>query len=158
MWPAAVVVAKEGCQGAVASDAVGPDAAVGPFVVEGSDESLRLAVPARRARRDPDVAGIELAQRGAKRVALGVGERVVGHDRLDGAGALLGHPGRGAKQDLGRDVAAIVAVNLDVGESAVVIDNDVRELHAARANRAALLQKAVAVRPMTGLGEDRQLL
>jgi predicted exporter len=77
---------------------------------------------------------------------------------LDGAGALLGHPRRGAKQDLGGDVAAVVAVNLDVGKSAVVIDDDVRELQPGRPNRASLLEGAVAVRPMTGLREDRQLL
>jgi hypothetical protein len=45
---------------------------------------------------------------------------------------VLGHPGGGALQDRGGDVAAVVAVNLDVGQAAVVIDDDVGELGARR--------------------------
>src|SRR3954452_12044738 len=98
VWSAAVVEADEGCQGAVALGAVGPDAAVRPFDVEGSEEALDLAIPARGARRDQDVTGAEPTQRGGEEMALGVALRVVAHHRLDGPAALLGEPLCGAGQ------------------------------------------------------------
>ena len=96
----------------------------GPFVVEGLDEALDLAVPARRVGRGEDVAGAELGQRVLEGVA-GVGLVVVAHDRLDGPAALLGHPGRGAPQGRRGGHGGLGAVQLDVGQAAVVIDDAV---------------------------------
>jgi hypothetical protein len=126
-------------------------------LVEGADESLGFAVPSWGVGRDEDVAGVELLQGGLEVPAAAVGQRVVGHDRLDGAGALLGHPGGGALQDGGGDVAAVVAVNLDVGQAAVVIDDDVGELGP---RRAVVLEvhAAVTVRPVPRRLIARQLL
>jgi hypothetical protein len=119
---------------------------VRPFLVEGADEALGLAVPARRARRDEDVPGVELAEGGLERAAGAVGHRVVGHDGLEGAGACSCIQAAAA-QHRGGDVAAVVAVHLDVGQAGVVIDDDMRELDVARADRPADLARAIAVRP-----------
>ena len=103
MGSAAVVVAQEGCQAAVASGAVGPDAAVGPFVVEGLDESLDLAVPARGVGRGADVAG-----------AVG-GEQRAGTGRCGGRRTRCrsspprraGSPARSSRRSRGASLAAI---------------------------------------------------
>jgi hypothetical protein len=55
---------------------------VRPFVFEGAEEALELAVPARRVRRDADVAGAELVERLREPVA-GVALGVVAEDGLD---------------------------------------------------------------------------
>src|SRR4051794_29996446 len=136
---------------------VGPDAAVGPFAVQGAEEALDLAVPARRAGRDEDVALAELGERGAELVAGGVALGVVAHDRLHGPAALLAHPRRGAPQR-GRDgVLVLGGVDLAVAQAAVVVDDaDDLDLALARSARAVLLA-AIAVGPLTGPVELRQL-
>src|SRR5262245_31553119 len=98
MRPAAVVVADERSQGAVACGAVRPDAAVCPFAVQGVPETLDLAVPARRVERREDVFGAQLGERGGKHPAAAVALGVVAHDGLDRAAALLAEPDRGAAQ------------------------------------------------------------
>src|SRR5215210_802901 len=153
--PAAVVVADEGCQGAVALGAVGPDAAVGPFGVKRAEEALDLAVPAWRVERDQDVAGAEAGEGVAELVAGGVALRVVAHNRLDGAAALLAKPpGRAAQR--GRDgVLVLRAVQLAVDQAGVVVyDGD----HLDRAGPAGLVTLgALPGRPVPGPVELRQL-
>jgi hypothetical protein len=68
---------------------------------------------------------------------------------------LLGHPRCGSTQDASRDLAAVVVVDLDVGQAAAVVDHDVRERNAdAGPGAVALLAGAVSVRPVSGLGKD----
>src|SRR5690606_38151099 len=80
-----------------------------------------LAVPARRVGRGADVAGAELVQHGLEVIAARVTERVVAHDRLDGAAALLDKPSGGATQT-GGDVGGVLgAVQLAVRQARVVV-------------------------------------
>jgi hypothetical protein len=71
-------------------------------------------------------------------------------------GALFAHPGCCSFEDRSRDLAAVVAVDLDVGEAAVIVDHDVRELDPSGAMVACLLA-AIAVRPVSGCLEAAQL-
>ena len=136
--------------------AVGPDAAVRPFAVEGAEEALDLAVPARGAGRDEDVAGAELGERVAELVAGRVALGVVAHDRLRRAAALLAHPRGGASQR-GRDGDRVLgAVDLAVGQAGVVVD-DADDLDLAGARRVRVRLAAVAVRPVAGPVELGQL-
>ena len=57
-----------------------------------------------------------------KRVA-GVGLVVVGHDRLDRPAALLGHPAAARRSVAAAAAAVVGAVQLAVGQAAVVIDD-----------------------------------
>ena len=65
-----------------------------------------------------------------------VDERVVGHDRLDGPAALLGASSRRAAQRRGGGSGAVGAVQLDVGQARVVVDDAVRVAGPRRRGRA----------------------
>jgi hypothetical protein len=96
---------------------------VRPFGVERAEEALDLAVPARCAGWDEDVAGAELAERVAELVAGRVALGVVAHDRLDRSAALLAEPLRGAGER-GRDGdCGLAGVDLAVGQATVVVDH-----------------------------------
>ena len=99
--------------------------------------------------------GAELGEGVAKLAAAGVAERVVAHDGLHRAGALLGHP-RGGALEGGRDgVLVLGAVQFAVGQAGVVID-DADDLDRARVAGAMRLA-AVAVSPVAGAVELGQL-
>jgi hypothetical protein len=88
---------------------------VRPFVFEGAEEALELAVPARRVRRDADVAGAELVERLREPVA-GVALGVVAEDGLDRTAALLAQPGGGAREGDGDVDRVLGAVQLGVDQ------------------------------------------
>jgi len=67
VWPPAVVVAQERCQGAVSGVVVGPGLGLSPFAVEGLDEALDLAVPARCPGWDEDVVRLVAGERVGER-------------------------------------------------------------------------------------------
>src|SRR3954469_11385420 len=138
---------------AVAGGAGGPDAAVRPFGVQGAEEALDLSVPARRARRDEDVPGAELGERGAELLAGRVAASVVAHDGLHRAAALLDEPPGGAPQGARDGDRVLGGVDLAVRQAGVVVD-DADDLDLARAASAVLLG-AVAVGPMAGPFELR---
>jgi hypothetical protein len=119
---------------------------VRPFGVERSEEPLDLAVPARGARWDQDVPGAELGEGVAKLGAAGVAERVVAHDGLHRAAALLAHPRSGAAQGRRDGVRVLGGVDLAVGQAGVVVD-DADDLDPAGVAGAVHL-RAVAVRPV----------
>jgi hypothetical protein len=72
------------------------------------------------------VARPEFAEHGLKVAAAAIGERVIGHHRLGPAGALVAHPRSGATQRDRRGLAAVGAVQLDVGQARMVINDAVR--------------------------------
>jgi hypothetical protein len=63
-------------------------------------------------------------------LSVAVGEGVVGHHRLHWPASLRGQPSSGSREDRGGDLAAVVGVDLHVGQARAVIDDDVRELDA----------------------------
>jgi hypothetical protein len=79
--------------------------------------------------------------------AAPVGHGIVGHDRLDWAGSLFDHPCGSALEYRGGDLSPVVAVDLDVGQTGVIVDHDVRELDPRRTKVLGLLA-AIAVRPV----------
>src|SRR5215213_6852036 len=89
VWPPAVVVAQERCQGAVSGVVVGPDLGFGAFAVEGLDEAFDLAVPARCPGWREDVTRSVAGECVGERARAAVDQRVVGHHRLRRAAAEL---------------------------------------------------------------------
>jgi hypothetical protein len=114
-----------------------------------------LPFPARGEGRDEDVAGVVVGEDVSEHARAAVDERVVGHDRFDGPAALLAEPGDRAPQRRGGGSGAVGAVQLDVGEPGVVIDDAVR---IAGPGPVVAVSGAIAMRPVTWLGKAREVL
>src|SRR3954454_13233561 len=132
-----------------------PAVRVGPFVLEGADHSLGLAVPARRVGRRGDVPGTDAAEQLGEAPRAGVDERVVGHHGLRRREAELGEVPERAGQAVGVGVGVLTTVLLDVEVAAVVVDDDV---HVDPAGATGLVLLGAPHGPVTGHVETRQAL
>jgi Metallo-beta-lactamase superfamily len=121
-----VVVAKEGWQGPGALGGIGPGVGVGPLPLQGLDEALDLAVPARCVGRSEDLAGAVGRQGRFEGIGFAIGEGVIAHHRLGCLQAerceVLDRPVQHGR----RGVPALVTMLLDVGVATVVIDHAVQ--------------------------------
>ena len=89
-------------------------------------------------------------------VAADVHECVIAHDGLGRPTALVAEPLDRTREHRARDLGAVVAVHLDIGQAAVVIDHAVGVLDADSA--VAMLLGAIAVSPVARTLKARQLL
>jgi hypothetical protein len=129
---------------------------VGPFVLERLDESLGLAVPARCVGRGDDVARAGLLEQRLEAPRSGVDLGAVGHHRLGWAESELCEPGERPLERAGIGVCVVAAVQLDVGEAAVIVDDDVEVLPAHPA--AAVVLVLAAERAVARRAEAPELL
>jgi hypothetical protein len=101
-----VVVLEPGRKGFSTFGVGGEGLLVGPFGLQGAVESLDLAVLPRAVRFDEHLASPELCADVADRIP--VSPRIVGHDPLDAANAVLTEVGRRAAQELSTSAAFLV--------------------------------------------------
>jgi len=96
---------------------------IGPFLAEGLDEPLGLAVGARRVGPDADV--LELEDAASLGKALGdVGRAVIAH-HLTALDALAVEPGQGPAQEADRSGLLLISENLHIGEPRGDVDGHV---------------------------------
>jgi hypothetical protein len=126
--------------------------AVEPFAQRGLDEALGLAVGAGPVRPRGQVTRAEGGEGSPEEPALGVGESVVGHDRLD-PDAEAGEPGGGAGKEAGAGLAALVGQQLGVGQARGIVDRNVQVFpaDAARPVAAPVAPRVRLCRPEGGL-------
>src|SRR5436190_13118357 len=103
-----------------------PRAGVSPLSLQGLDEALDLAVPARRVGRSEDLTGAVALECRAKRPRAAISERVVAHHRLGRVQPQLPQVRDCPLEDPGRGLAAIVGVLFDVGVARVIVDDAVQ--------------------------------
>ena len=117
---------------------------VGPFALQRLDEAFDLAVPARRVGRRRDLACAAACEDLLEGVACSVAEGVVGHDCFGWGQAELGEVGQGALEEARARLAALIAVLLDIGVAAVIVDGSVDEDVAPTALVSPRLGRATA--------------
>ena len=120
-----VVVVEPGCKCCRLFVVAGEDLVVGSFGGEGAIEAFDLAVGPGAERFNEALFGPEACDGFLECGGVSVGESVVGEDPFDLRDPVLRAEFRHPDQHAGGGYAFLVGVDLDVGESAVVVDHGV---------------------------------
>ena len=128
--PVVIVGGEPRGQGAESAGVGAIQAGVGPFVDQGLDEALGLAVGLGPIGARDQVAEAQLAARGLEGAGLGVGPGAIRHHGLDGHPALA-EKGVGLGEEMRRGGTPLIGVGPDEGHAGAVVHSHVQKVIAA---------------------------